>query len=190
MIGKITGTLIHKDNQKALIETKLGLALYVFLPKNVLSKIEINNQISIFTYLQVKENELILYGFENLKSYNIFLLLISVNSVGPKTAFNITSHFSAEKILQAIKDNNVDILTLIPGLGKKTALKIILELSQKLKNDFSLDKINLSNDDKLVLEGLSSLGFKTKEIKPILSKIDKNLSLEDKIKKALQLISK
>ena len=89
-------------------------------------------------------------------------------------------------MISDVKANQVDALTKVPGLGKKTAMKIILELSSKLKTEFDMKNMVLSEDDKTVIDALVSLGYKAHDAKKMLSKLPKNLSVEEKIKKALK----
>lgn len=190
MIGKITGKLIEIDYQEnsGLIETRGGISFNVFLPTNLKNERYINQEVSLYTHLQLRDDRLILYGFLKKEEYFLFLKLINVDTIGPKTAFNIINSISCDQLIEAVKTNNLDLLTSIPGLGKKTALKIIVELSSKLKEELDLKKINLSQEDKDLIEALKSLGYKNEEIKKIVSKIPVNLSLEERIKKALQML--
>src|SRR3989344_3601301 len=140
-----------------------------------------------FTELIVREDSQTLYGFVDKSEINIYKMLISISGIGPKVAFSVISFSSPESLLTAVKNNDVDFFTRIPGLGKKTALKIVIELSGKLESGFSIEKIYMSEDDKLVLDALVSLGFKTEEAKKIMTNIPKNIPVEEKIKKGLQL---
>lgn len=189
MIGKIKGKLIEVEQNVGLIETASGLSYNVYLTPTLLSSFHPPSSISVYTYLQVREDALVLFGFESKDQYKLFENLLTVPGVGPKTAYNVISFSKINELIQAVKENNIDYFTKIPGLGKKTAMKIILELSVKLKQEFSLEKMYLSEDDKLVVDALVSLGFKSFDAKKILQSIAKNLSVEDKIKKALQLAS-
>ena len=189
MIGKIKGKLIEVDGNVVLIETVSGLSFNVFLTPTLLSTFHLQSSIDIYTYLQVREDAFVLYGFESKNQYKLFLELLTVPGVGPKTAYGVISFSKTDELMKAVKENNINYFIRIPGLGKKTAMKIILELSVKLKQEFSLEKMYLSEDDKLVVDALVSLGFKSLEAKKILQSIAKNLSVEEKIKKALQLAS-
>ncbi len=186
MIGKIKGKLVEVSGNLGLIETLSGLSFEVFLTPKIIAKTKIDSFIDIYTYLQVREDALVLYGFEEKKEYEIFKMLLTVSGVGPKTAFNIISFINYDEFILSIKNNNIDYLTRIPGLGKKTAMKIALELSTKLKSDFELKNLVLSEDDKMAIDALVSLGFKVQEAKKIIINLPKNLSLEEKIKEALK----
>lgn len=186
MIGKIKGVLASVEGNVGLIETSSGVCYEIFLTPNLLSK-KIGCEINIRTYLQVRDDAFVLFGFESVDQHHFFKLLLSVSGVGPKTAFNVVSHTRVGELLQAVKENDVEYFTQVPGLGKKTAMKIILELSQKVKSEFKFTQMNMSDDDKTVIEALIALGYKTQEAKNLFSKLPKDLSIEEKIKHALKL---
>lgn len=187
MIGKIKGTLIEIDQNTGLIETASGTSYRVYLTPHLIKGFPINSPIEVYTYLQVREDALILFAFKTRGEFDFFKLLLTVSGVGPKTAYSIISYFNVDKMIQAVKENDVAVFTSIPGLGKKTAMKIILELSQKLKEEFKMEKMYLSEDDKVVVDALISLGFKSQEAKSLLPKIPSDLSIEEKIRKGIQL---
>jgi len=187
MIGKLKGKLVYIENNVGLIETSGGVTYRVFLPPSLTSQTSLNSPIDLFTYLQVREDALVLFGFKEKKEYDFFTMLLSVSGVGPKTAFNVISSTKIEEAIDAIKTNDIDYFTNIPGLGKKTGMKIILELSQKLKEEFHMEKMYLSTEDKTVVDALISLGYSSIDAKKVLQKIPKNLSIEEKIKEALKI---
>ncbi|OGK36716.1 Holliday junction DNA helicase RuvA [Candidatus Roizmanbacteria bacterium RIFCSPHIGHO2_12_FULL_41_11] len=189
MIGKIKGILCEINGNNGLVETSSGVSYNLFLPPSLLSLTALPKKIEVYTYLQVREDALVLFGFNNKEEQQFFKLLLTVSGVGPKTAFTVISFSKVPDMMIAIKNNDVNYFTHIPGLGKKTAMKIILELSQKLKQDFDLGKMHLSEDDKTVVDALVSLGFKSQEAKSILSKITANLSVEEKVKEAIRLLT-
>src|SRR3989338_1870232 len=186
MIGKIKGVLSSVEGNVGLIETQGGVSYEIFLTPNLLSK-KIGSEIDLRTYLQVRDDAFVLFGFESVEQHHFFKLLLSVSGVGPKTAFNIVSHTRVDELLGAVKENDVEYFTQVPGLGKKTSMKIILELSQMVKSEFKFSQINMSDDDKTVIEALIALGYKAQEAKNLFSKLPKDLSIEEKIKHALKL---
>ena len=190
MIGKIKGTLSELDGNIGLVETSGGVFYQVFITPQVASSGHIPFSVEIYTYLQVRDDALVLFGFQTRKEYQLFTLLLTVSGVGPKTAFGVVSYCQMEELVQAIKENDVSYFSKVSGLGKKTAMKIILELSQKLKTEFNFQNMIVSEDDKTAVDALVSLGFKTNEAKNILAKLPKELSLEEKIKQGLQLGTK
>lgn len=185
MIGKIKGKLIEVEGNVGLIETSSGLSYEVFLPPALLAH-SLEAELVIDTHLQVRDDAHILFGFRSRKDKEFFKMLLSVSGVGPKTAFGIISFSSYDELIQAVRDNEVAYFSRIPGLGKKTAMKIILELSQKLKSEFEMQKMYLTDEDKTVVDALMALGYKSQEAKQALSKVTKSATIEEKIKEALQ----
>jgi Holliday junction DNA helicase RuvA len=186
MIGKLKGKLVEIDGNVGLIETSGGVFYQVYLPPKLLTTTYPLQPIELYTYLQVRDDALVLFGFETKRQHDFFLLLLTVSGVGPKTAFNVISTLKTEDIVRAVTTNDVDSLK-VPGLGKKTAMKIILELSSKLKSDFDMSKMVLTDDDQTVISALVSLGFKSLDARKIVSKLPKNLTVEEKIKEALKM---
>ncbi len=186
MIGKIKGKLIGVDLNLGLVETQSGISYQVYLTPTIIKQNKVGNEVSIFTYLQVRDDALVLFGFQSSDEHDFFKLLLGVSGVGPKTAYSVISFSRSEDLIAAVKGNDATYFSRIPGLGKKTAMKIILELSQKLSSEFKLEKMYLSEDDKTVVEALVSLGFKNQEAKKILSQLPANLSLEEKIREGIK----
>ena len=187
MIGKLKGKLSELSGNVGLIETASGLFYEVFLTPSLISLISPNSPIELYTYLQVRDDALILFGFQTKKQHDFFKLLLTVSGVGPKTAFSVISFIKLDQLVQYVQSNDVNAFTQVPGLGRKTAMKIILELSSKLKSDFDISKMILSDEDKTVIGALVSLGYKSYDAKKLLSKLPKNLTVEEKIKEALKI---
>jgi len=186
MIGKIKGKLIEINGNKGLIETTSGLSYEVTLIPSVISKNEINSNINLYTKLIIREDAHTLYGFEFKEQVDFFNDLLSISGVGPKLAFTVISFSNRKEIINAVQSNDVNFFTKIPGLGKKTSLKIIVELSSKLESDINLSKLYLSEEDKTVIEALVALGFRSKEAREIFNNISKKGSLEEKIKEGIK----
>jgi holliday junction DNA helicase RuvA len=186
MIGKIKGKLIELDGNVGLVETTGGISYEINLTPALISSNQLGKAIELYTYFQVRDDAHVLFGFKTREEQKLFKLLISVSGVGPKIAFTVVSFSKESELMSAIKANDVNYFSKIPGLGKKTAMKIILELSQKLQSEFKMEKMYLSEEDKTVVDALVSLGFKSQEAKSILTKIPKNLSVEEKIREALR----
>lgn len=186
MIGKLKGKLVEVDGNTGLIETSGGVFYQVFLPPSLLTTTYPLQPIELYTYLQVRDDALVLFGFETKKHHDFFKLLLSVSGVGPKTAFNVISFISLDSLVKFVQSNDVDAFTQVPGLGRKTAMKIILELSTKFKSSFDMKNMVLSDDDQTVISALVSLGYKSYDAKKIVSKLPKNLTVEEKIKEALK----
>lgn len=187
MIAKIKGTLSEIEGNLGLIETLGGITYQVFLTPSLINSHLPGSQVDIYTYLQIRDDAHVLFGFQNKNQKKYFELLLGISGVGPKTAYTIISFSSEDEMIKAVRDNDVDYFSRVPGLGKKTAMKIILEISQKLKSEFDMDKMYISEDDKTVVDALVSLGFKTPEARKILSQLPKDLSIEEKISQGIKL---
>ncbi len=190
MIGKIKGILSEIEGNTGLIETSSGVFYEVFLTPSVLSKKFPGDAMEVYTHFHVREDAQVLFGFSEKNEYKVFKLLLSVSGVGPKTAFTVISFSSVDNLIKAVTANDIDYFSKIQGLGKKTAMKILLEMSSKLNTEFSLEKMHLSEEEKTILDALVSLGFKTGEVRNIIREIPKELTLEDKIKEGIRLATK
>lgn len=189
MIGKIKGVISEIDGNVALVETSSGLFYNVFLTNTLLSKCMSGDPLEVYTYHHIREDVQSLFGFQNKQEYKLFLLLINVSGVGPKSAYSIISNSKVDELVTAVRTNDSKYFTRIPGLGKKTALKIMLELSQKFKSEFVLENSYVSKEDQTVVDALTSLGFGVNEAKEILPKLSDELSVEEQIKEAIRLLS-
>lgn len=187
MIGKLKGSLVELDGNVGLIETSGGVYYQVFLLPGMLVSLTLPTPIEVYTYLQVREDALILFGFRDKAEVEFFKMLLSVSGVGPKSAYAVISHSPISVLVDGIRQNDAEAFTKFPGLGKKTAMKIILELSGKLKSDFAFESLYMSDDDQTAIDALVSLGFKAQDAKKILSKLPKTLTLEQKIQEGIKL---
>jgi len=196
MIGYLTGKIISKKPTQILIDVN-GIGYLVNISINTFDKIAENGEsISLHTYLSVKEDSLTLYGFYTLAEKELFEILIGVNGVGPKLTQGILSGISAAEFKDAIANGNISRLVAIPGVGKKTAERMMIELRDKIDkvsgSDSSLTSKPFSIKDDAVA-ALIGLGYnhKTAE-KATRSLIDENpsLSLEDLIKESLRNLNK
>ncbi len=196
LIDSISGKLISKNPTEAIIDIygirlriNISIVTYESLPKN-------GENIEILTYLHVKEDILDLYGFKDLSERSLFVHLNMVSGIGPRSAMNILSGTDPNKFKNQIIAGDVKSLTVIPGIGAKTAKRIIVELSEKFADDtFSKDELGFSGDDinnnliKDVRNALQSLGYKPNQINNPLSELNKlgelKGGLEDLIRKAL-----
>ena len=186
MIGKIKGKLLELNGNVGLVETSGGVSYEVYLPPVLLTH-QLDSQIEMYTYFRVSDDAQILFGFKTRDDKRLFELLLSVSGVGAKIAFSVVAFGSQDEIVRAVKNSDVEYFSRIPGLGKKTAMKIILELSQKLTGTAQLEKIIMSEEDTTVVDALISLGFKAQEARQIYQKIPKHLTIEEKIREGLKL---
>ena len=142
-----------------------------------------------YLYLNIKEDEHSLFGFKDKTEKQLFLKLISVKGVGPKTALPILATGSINGIIDAIERENILYLKKFPKIGEKVAKQIILDLKGKFKNiNIEVSEEITSNEE--LYETLKSLGYKDKEIKMVIPKISNDLTLEEKVKEGLKLLLK
>lgn len=183
MIGFLRGKVHAYSNNSVLLDVNgVGYRINYQHPE-LLKKDE---EVIIYTYQNVSENDMSLFGFKSLDEYDLFMKLISVKGLGPKMASNMLGVADYLTIIDAIEKEDVAFIKSMPGIGNKTASQIILDLKGKLA-------IGEEENPKLkdVGEALKSLGYKVGEIKPVLKQIGKeDLTENEYIKKALNLLRK
>lgn len=193
MISYIKGDVKAISEDGFIIENN-NMGFFINSTLTSLSNIQINNEYKIYTSMQVREDDISLYGFYLKDELEMFLLLISVSTIGPKIALGMLSSISADEIKIAIVNNDIDTLTKAKGIGKKTASRIILELVDKVKKMAipDVDKIDkvkpVENDNlKVAKEALKNLGYMENDIARVLNELrDDDLSLEALIKESLK----
>ena len=195
MIGHLKGKIISKSPPEVLLEVQ-GIGYEVLCPMSAFFELNnLSDDVLLFTHLSIKEDAHTLFGFITKDEKNVFRVLIRVNGVGPKVALAILSNLSVHSLVECISTEDADLLAKTPGIGKKTALKLIVELQDRLsKLDLAGSLANLSEikqnsnpNSKQAIEALQSLGFKAKEANRMVSKIeDQELSTEQLIRLALQ----
>ena len=195
MIGHLKGRIINKNPPEVLIEVE-GIGYEVLCPMSTFYELDnLSEDILLFTHLSIKEDAHTLFGFITKDEKNVFRELIRVNGVGPKVALAILSNLSVRSLVQCISTEDADLLAKTPGIGKKTALKLIVELQDRLgKLELSGSLVSSKEfkqssnpNSRQAIEALQSLGFKVKEANKMVSKIDdQDLSTEQIIRLALQ----
>ena len=195
MIGHLKGKIVGKNPPEILIEVE-GVGYEVLCPMSTFFELDnISDDVLLFTHLSIKEDAHTLFGFISKDEKNVFRELIRVNGVGPKVALAILSNLSVHSLVECISKEDADLLAKTPGIGKKTALKLIVELQDRLtklelagSQETSRNlKVNSNPNSKQAIDALQSLGFKVKEANKMVSKIeDQGLSTEQIIRLALQ----
>ena len=198
MIAYLNGILELKFNGYIIIDV-MGVGYKVFMSETSINKLgEIGDKVRVYTHYHVREDEISLYGFLNIEELNMFELLISVSGVGAKSALNTLAYIEPSTFALAVVSNDTSKLVKIPGIGAKTAARIVLELKDKLKNqDIVKNKVdknetNIQNKENIeeAITALQVLGYNRKEIEKTFEKIeDTNISLEELIKKGLKYLS-
>jgi len=191
MLNHIKGRLIQIEQNTAIIETSgLGFKLHISLMtyKQITSKL--NSEVVLYTHMVVKEDAFELYGFSDELERNAFLYLIKISGVGPRVAIAILSVLDAQGLKTCILSKDVNMLTTVPGIGKKTAQKIIFELKDKIK-ELPVEVASKNTFDYLneARETLLSLGFTNQEIQHVLDSANGSTT-EELITYALKRLSK
>ncbi len=187
MISSLRGELTQIE-ENALILQNSGLGFRVFVPKPLISKFTLGDFILLQTHLVVRENDLSLYGFETTGDRQLFLMLLGVDGVGPKLALSVLSTLDLDAVKQAVFSDEPDLLSRVPGVGKRTAQKMQLYLKDRLKPTGPMEKlITMSETDSELLSALTSLGYSVVEAQSALQSLPKDApdDLESKIRLAL-----
>ena len=187
MIGYIRGDIKFKDKEGLIVDCA-GVGYSIRAPLSILRNGEVGEPIELYIHTHVREDVLALYGFLEMESLRLFEKIIGVSGIGPKTALVIFDKSeNVEAIRTAIIAADVDFFTKIPGIGKKGAQKVIIELKPKLGSDDDLDlRDNVASGE--VMQAMLELGFKKNELRDVLKKIDSKLPVEEQIKQALRYV--
>lgn len=199
MISYIRGELVGVEEGKVIVEVA-GIGYGVYMSNHSIDRLPgVGNEVSIHTYLNVKEDAMQLFGFLTADDLNVFKLIIAVNGIGPKGGLNILSKLSPDELRFAVAENNVKAISLAPGIGKKTAEKLIIELRDKLSLEDALENLGQESASAASLkseaggdaiEALIALGYSSTEaVKAVRKiKIDETLGSDDILKLALKHI--
>lgn len=198
MIAYIIGEVVALGDNEVLLENS-GIAYSLATSKASMSHFHVGETCKIYTYLQVREDDLSLYGFHDQAERDLFLELIRVTAVGPKMALSILSTLTPDQFLRAVLDSDIKTLTLAPGVGKKTASRIILELVDQVKQlglpaqpqaeAGGLEGPGHGDQRRIAEEALLNLGYGRSEVRQVLDAIDLSQPLEAIIRQALQQLS-
>ena len=196
MIGFIKGKVINKKPTKILIDVN-GVGYLLNISINTFEKINEQEEISLYTHLHVREDQLELFGFYTEAEKEMFELLISVSGIGPKMAQTILSGVRPEELIRTIAHSALSSLTAIPGIGKKTAERLIVELKDKVTKIEETEKIidlptSSSSIRHEALNALISLGYSREKgeqaLRTVINELNgKIITLEELIKRALQV---
>lgn len=198
MLAYIKGTLEIKSNNYIVIDVG-GLGYKVYMSEMAINALpEIGENTKVYTHYHVREDDISIYGFNTNEELRMFELLIGVSGVGAKSAIAMLSNIEPSSFALAIINNDTSKLVKIPGIGAKTAARIVLELKDKLKKEEAISKVESyvkesvsRNDNKdEAIAALQVLGYQKRDIEKVLEKINiEELSIEDIIRKGLTLLS-
>lgn len=196
MINYLNGILQFVSEDYIILDVN-NIGLKIHIPTTVTKQLPaVNEKVKILTYLHIRENDFSLYGFIDSFQVDMFKLLLSVSGIGPKVAINTLSFFTPQKLSESIISNNINALTAIPGVGKKTAKKIIFELKDKITEKYEILKSSTEiSSDKLLeaINALEILGYPPAISMETIRSLDidmKSLNIEDIVKHVLKQIDR
>ena len=193
MIAGVEGILVSKAVNS--VKVKAGpVTFLISVPGSTLNKLgNPGSAVSLHTHLYVREDIMALYGFSSQQELVLFEQLITVSGIGPKVALALLTTLSAEQIITAIISGNADLLSQVPGIGKKTSGRIILDLKSKLEKGWEGEFLpSITESDSDAVAALTGLGYSIREATQALGNITQGegMTVEDKVRLALQHLAK
>lgn len=189
MIAHIKGVIVEKFPPSSIIVDVNGVGYEVNLTMSDFENVNLNDETKFYTYHAIRENAEELYGFSTLVAKKLFELLISVQGIGPKAGMAILSLDTTEEVRNAIANADAGFIAKAAGVGKKSAERVIVDLKDKVgvPSHYGSVKMFEKVDEKdEALDALIALGFPLKEASAALQGVDKNLTIEERVKLALQ----
>ena len=201
MIALISGKIVYKGISHVIVDVQ-GVGYRVFIPLTTFYELpEAGQTITLHVHTNVKQDAINLFGFYTVQERDLFQLMISVSGIGPKMSMNILSGISAQELLRAISGGNVGKLVNIPGVGKKMAERLILELKEKVIKKMMLEETPAADDqhkaNEMIMEdalsALVNLGYKSNVAKDALDKAlrssDEEIGMDTLLKKTLKILA-
>ena len=191
MIATLEGTLEYRGVDSVIINVG-GIGFQVHVPGSTLSQLgAIKDKVSLYTHLHLREDNVSLYGFASEEELALFKYLISVSGSGPKTALALLSALNPEQLAMAITSGNVDIISQVPGIGRKMASRLVVELKGKLEREWKGALLPLAAEDADAIAALTNLGYSLREATQAVSSLPDSpeLRLEEKVKMELQQLA-
>lgn len=199
MIGALKGTVAQLEADYCIIDTAGGVGYRVFMPGAHLAQLTMGKDIRVHVHTAVREDAIMLYGFLSREYYDLFEILLTVSGVGPKMALGILSAIKPDAFYLAVRNKDVKMLVKLPGVGKKTAERMLLELKDKIsgsacETDEIQETVDAGGSGAVAeaIEALVSLGYTNSEIMPVLKQIPdcSSLSGEAILRQALKLFAR
>ena len=191
MIATLEGVLEQRGSDSVIVNVG-GIGFQVYVPGSVLNQPgTIDHKVLLHTYLHTGGDNIALYGFISSEELDLFKSLISISGVGPRVALALLSALNAEQVVMAIASENTELISQVPGIGKRIANRIVLELKGKVDKGWTRQGLSISQEDGDVVAALTSLGWSLREATRAVSSIPgaQDLDIEEKVKLALQQLS-
>lgn len=189
MIGYIEGEILAVDDRGVIVNVS-GVGYMVYVGGDVLFSSNVGEVVKLWTEMVVRENQISLFGFKNKEELVMFNLLLDVSGIGPRSALSIVGLGSVSSLASAIKNDRVDYLTKVSGIGKKSAQKIVIELKDKMAK-MDIGEGDSAPLDVEVMQALEVMGYKEGEIRKIIKEIPQEVvGTNNRIRAALALLSK
>jgi Holliday junction DNA helicase RuvA len=182
MIARISGILLEQKDKELVVDIG-GIGYAVYTPPCSLT---VGQSVTLHTHQVIKDDAHELYGFQSPEEKDLFKILISVSGVGPRTALQMLTLYTLPDLVRIIKTGDAKAIALVPGIGKKTSEKVVIDLKDKVEN-FAMAENKASAD---LVEALMSLGYKDSQIRNIIGEVDAKLPIEKQITEALKRIQK
>lgn len=188
MIATVTGVVAEIDAASVVVETQ-GIGYQVFAPTSVLQSVKVGAKTRLFTSLVVREDSMTLFGFSTVEQRETFKLLNTVSGVGPKLSIAILSAMNTDSLTKAVAAEDIDALTVVPGLGKRGAQRIVMELKEKLTSGLQIGGSPGSAHVE-VRDALIGLGYSPLEIRDVLDRVDVEGDVEKIVRAALKELAR
>ena len=192
MIATIRGEITQIEENALVVEVG-GVGMRVFVPTPLRGQKKVGETVFVYTHLVVRETELTLYGFASQSDRELFNLLLGVVGIGPKVALSVLSAMNLETVQRAVFSDEPELLSRVPGIGKKSAQKIALHLKDRLKPFDTLASVaSMTDSDSEVLEALTALGYSVVEAQAAIQSISKDApdDVEERLRLALGYFQK
>ncbi len=189
MIGRLAGSIVSFRGDSLVLDVG-GVGYEVFVTAKVAAGLGTpGDRAVIHTHLHVREDIMSLFGFPTEADRDLFRMLLSAQGVGPKVALAMLGSFSADALRQVVATEDVDALTVVPGIGRRTAQKIILDLRPRLA-DLEADVLDSASPSAQLRDALESLGYAPAEIRSVMPSIDSDIDLKEQIRQALKALAR
>jgi len=190
MIATLSGKITDKNLNSVVLETG-GVGYEILIPVETLTQLDKGKEYKLQIYEHIRENIYDLYGFLDSQSKDLFIKLINVNGVGPKAGLNILGISSISKVKQAIASGDVKLIQTAPGVGKRVAERVVIDLKDKVGLVSNIDEASILSSEELLLQdeaiqALVALGYDLSDAAKAVEKIDKKLSVEERVRLALK----